>query len=246
MRRHLIPLILAVGLAASLPLGTSVAAQGLSPSALDGLVEAILEAYGGRASLEKVRSLKVVGRLEATIRKDRGTGTVYLQKPDKLLSDNHYEQGREVRILAGDKGWIKTNGSFQPAPPAVMLGMIYSLAYYRLPLQLAEHRDILSYLGQVKQLGRRFEVLELRYSDALQVRVYVESESKRIAQVAGYITVGDRTVVLSRVLGDYREVSGVIYPFHQLFHSGPTLIAEKWVETVEVNPPLSEETFSPE
>lgn len=246
MRKRLFLIMLAVGLAASLPLEAALAAQGMSPRALEGLVEAVLEAHGGRASLEKVRSLKVVGRLEATIRKDRGIGTVYLQKPDKLLSDNHYEQGREVRILNGNKGWIRTNGSFHPAPTSVMLGMIYSLAYYQLPLQLADHRDILSYLGQVKQLGRRFEVLELRYSDALQVRVYVESESKRIAQVAGYIKVRDRTVVLSRVLGDYREVDGVVYPFHQLYHSGPTLIAEKWVESVELNPPLSDEIFSPE
>jgi hypothetical protein len=48
------------------------------------------------------------------------------------------------------------------------------------------------------------------------------------------------------VLGDYREVDGVVYPFHQLYHSGSTLIAEKWVESVQVNPPLTEGKFSPE
>jgi hypothetical protein len=221
-------------------------ARGLSPKALDSLVEAVLEAHGGRQALGKVRTLKVVGRLKAVLRKDRGTGTVYFQQPDKLLSDNRYRRSREVRILNGSKGWVRTSEAFHPAPAGVMLGMRYSLVSYQLPLELAQRREELAYMGRVEQLGRRFEVLELQYSKDLRVRVYVESESKRIAQVAGYIKIGDKTVVLSRVLGDYREVDGVLYPFHQKYHSGPTLIAEKWVEAVEINPPSLEVTFTPE
>lgn len=221
-------------------------ARGLSPKALDSLVEAVLHAHGGRQALEKVHTLKVEGRLKAILRKDRGTGTVYFQQPDKLLSDNRYGRSREVRILNGSKGWIKTSGAFESAPSGVMIGMRYSLISYQLPLELERRREKLTYMGRVEQLGKHFEVLELGYSEDLQVRVYVESESKRIAQVAGYIKVGEKTVILSRVLGDYREVDGVLYPFHQQYHSGPTLIAEKWVEAVEVNPPLAEVKFAPE
>ena len=47
MRKRLFLIMLAVGLAASLPLEAALAAQGMSPRALEGLVEAVLEAHGG-------------------------------------------------------------------------------------------------------------------------------------------------------------------------------------------------------
>lgn len=244
MPKRLGTILVAALLALAFCSGGAEAAK-LSSSELDALVRSVLEAHGGAEDLRKVSSYKIVGRIRDVRRNDEGTGTVYFQRPGKLLSDNRYRESREVRILNGTRGWLSTDGAFEPAPPGVMLGMLYSLVSYKLPLELADRRQRLSYLGRVEQLGRRFEVLELDYSEVLKVRVYVEDESRRIAQVAGYITVGEQTVILSQVLGDYREVDGLVYPFHQRFHSGPTLIGEKWVESVEVNPQLSEGRFSP-
>lgn len=229
-----------------LGLPTSVASpQEMSRKTLDRLVDAVLEAHGSRDALRAVRSLKVMGRLGAGVRSEQGTSTIFFQHPNKLYSDITYERSRLVRIVDGTEGWVATSKAFVPASPDVMLQMRYSLITYRLPLELASRRRHLSYLGRVKQLGESFDVLELTYSKALNVRVFVEAESKRIAQVAGYITAGGQTVVLSRVLGDYREVAGVLYPFHQRYYSGRTLIAEKWTESVEPNPSLPNGIFSP-
>ncbi|MCH7923802.1 MAG: hypothetical protein IH975_12335 [Nitrospinae bacterium] len=220
--------------------------KGASPNSIDGLVEAALEAHGGKKSLQAVQALKVSGRLKSVLRRDQGTSTIYFQNPDKLYSDITFKGSREVRILNGSKGWINTGGTFESAQPGVMLGMSYSLITYRLPLELATRHGDLVHLGQVEQGGTRFDVLELTYSEAIKVRVFLESESKRIAQVAGYINVGGQTVILSRVLDDYRKVAGLAYPFHQRYYSGRTLIAEKWVEDVEANPSLPEGLFAPE
>lgn len=219
--------------------------QGTSTKALNRLVDAVLEAHGSRKALRAVRTLKVSGRLKAVVQGDQGTSTILFQRPDKLYSDITYKRSREVRIVDGTEGWVKTGKTFGPASPDVMLGMRYSLITYRLPLELAARRKHLSYLGRVDQLGKSFDVLELAYTKTLKVRVFVEDESKRIAQVAGYITAGGQTVILSRVLGDYREVAGVAYPFHQRYYSGRTLIGEKWIESVEPNPSLPDGIFSP-
>ncbi|MFQ5892751.1 MAG: hypothetical protein ACE5H5_00405 [Nitrospinota bacterium] len=221
------------------------ASEGSTPKALDRLVEAVLEAHGGQKALRAVQALKVVGRLKAVVRGDEGTATIHFQHPDKLYSENAYGGRREVRIVNGSQGWIKTGGTFQLVPPDAMLAMRYSLITYRLPLELATRREDLTYLGRVEQGGRRFEVLELSYPNTIMVRVFLESASKRIAQVAGYITAGGKTFILSRVLDDYREVAGVAYPFHQRYYSGRRLLAEKWVEAVETNPRQPEGLFRP-
>lgn len=236
-----------LALAASHALAAGPKGEGLSPKALDGLVASVVEAHGGLEALRAVKALKVASRIEAKLEEDKGEGVVLFVRPDKLLSDNRYGKGREVRILNGRRGWIMTEGGeFQEAPPGAMMGMLYSLATYKLPLELKDKRDRLSYLGKVVQLGKSFDVVELDYSESLRVRVYVEAETRRIAQVAGYIKVGGRTVVLSRVLGDYRLKAGVLYPFHQLFYGGAALIAEKWVGSIEVNPPVPNGAFGPE
>jgi hypothetical protein len=219
--------------------------QGMSPKALYRLVDAVLEAHGSRRALRAVRSLKVSGRLRAVGRGNQGASTIYFQRPDKLHSDIAYERSQLIRIVNGANGWIKTGKAFVSASPDVLLQMRYSLITYRLPLELASRRRNVSYLGRVEQLGKSFEVLELTYTKALKVRVFVEAESKKIAQVAGYITTGGQTVVLSSVLGDYREVEGVAYPFHQRYYSGRTLIAEKWIDSVEPDPSLPNGIFSP-
>ena len=220
--------------------------KGASPNSIDDLIEAVLEAHGGRKALQAVHTLKVVGRLTDSLRDAQGTSTIYFQHPDKLYSEHTFTKGQEVRIVNGPSGWIKTGEVFEPVPPDVVLVMGYSLITYRLPLELATRHGDLAHLGQFERGGTRFDVLELTYSEAIKVRVFLESESKRIAQVAGYINVGGQTVVLSRVLDDYRKVAGLAYPFHQRYYSGRTLIAEKWVEDVEANPSLPEGLFAPE
>ncbi|MFQ5893954.1 MAG: hypothetical protein ACE5H5_06540, partial [Nitrospinota bacterium] len=127
------------------------APEGSNPEALDRLIEAVLEAHGGQKALGAVDALKVVGRLKAILRGAEGTATIYFEHPDKLYSENAYGGRREVRIVNGSQGWIKTGETFQPAPPDVMLGMRYSLITYRLPMELATRRKDLSYLGRVEQ-----------------------------------------------------------------------------------------------
>ncbi|MDV2479205.1 MAG: hypothetical protein RX317_03055 [bacterium] len=220
--------------------------KGASPNSIDDLIEAVLEAHGGRKALRAVHTLKVVGRLTDSLRDAKGTSTIYFQHPDKLYSEHTFTRGQEVRIVNGAQGWIKTKGGFEPVPPDGMPVVRYSLITYRLPLELATRHEDLAHLGQFEQGGTRFDVLELTYSEAIKVRVFLESETKRIAQVAGYINVGGQTVILSRVLDDYRKVAGLAYPFHQLYYNGRTLIAEKWIEDVEANPSLPEGLFAPE
>ncbi|MDA2917443.1 hypothetical protein MYX64_11505, partial [Nitrospinae bacterium AH_259_B05_G02_I21] len=86
--------------------------QGTSTKALNRLVDAVLEAHGSRKALRAVRTLKVSGRLRAVVQGDQGTSTILFQRPDKLYSDITYKRSREVRIVDGTEGWVKTGKAF--------------------------------------------------------------------------------------------------------------------------------------
>lgn len=209
------------------------------------LIDSILEAHGGRRALEAVRSLKVKGRLKASRQKETGQSTVYFEYPDRLLSEHRFGRSREVRILNGTRGWIGSDGDIRPAGPSTLLGMRFSLIAYRLPLELSRRLNDINYLGLIEHREGSFQVLELSDSANLRLRIFVDQKTRLIAQVVGFITSGGRTVVLARRLEDYRKVSGLLYPFHQAYFSGQRLLAEKWVEKLEVNPRLPESLFLP-
>ena len=107
---RILPLGWTWSLALILTAPSSLRAQGAVPAARD-VIARHVEAVGGKAALERVRSRKVWARHEVRAKRLNGTLELYAARPDKRVLKIEYPgEGARVTGYDGTIGWTKNPG----------------------------------------------------------------------------------------------------------------------------------------
>jgi hypothetical protein len=195
---------LALALAASPPPGGG---------SLAALVERSVEAYGGRAALERHPVVVQEGTVTSRMRGGAsGRMTRILERPRRLRVSISYGGDSEQRVLDGARGWRE--GADVTGTPAHH-AMVMQAARLDLPLALLRGVERLVDEGTVEREGRRLRAVTLPLGEGMTLTAEIDPETGRILRSVSRLAGPPRLEFATDYL-DFREVSGVLVPFREV------------------------------
>lgn len=200
------------------------------------IVEKIVQAYGGRGALDRVKVVKHTGTIQSYRLGKTGSLERLFVLPGRLRVDLNYPDGpREQRITTPEGAW--RDG--KPATAPMHMAMELQAARFRLPLLLTE--------STVKVLGEEEGVLRLGVglTQSTSLEVFVDPQSWRIVRSVGHMVFGSMNMNFTADYSDFHPVDGVLFAHREeLTAMGrPTGIAV--LERIELNSKTTSEDFNP-
>lgn len=180
------------------------------------LVDRVVEAYGGRETLERSPVLVQEGEVAAHAPGEVGRVTRIYERPRHLRVTIGYPGGAsEQRILDGDRAWRdRREVTGMPAHGAMAL----QAARLELPLSLLAGVARIADEGTIDRDGRRFRALRLPIGDGASLAVEIDEATGRIERTAARMPGGEVPLEFVTVYSDFRKVQGILVPFREENH----------------------------
>lgn len=229
-------------------------AHGAAPTAATPTAEELLERYakaiGGRDKLKAVQTLRMQGKMAA----GGGFMATYLlelKRPGAVRTELSFSGTTAIQASDGTKGWVLRPAAGQAAPTPIAMT----------PQQmqdLEQTADIDGPLIDTKAKGYTVELVgketvgnvtawNLKVTDKHGIvrNFYLDSLTYFPIKQVVHKTTDGKDVESEMRLGDYREVSGLRYPYllesaNKTGPGGQRLVLDK----IEVNPPLGADRFA--
>ncbi len=211
------------------------------------VVRKIINAYGGAAEIQKIRSLSARGVLDSPMYEKRAAYSFDLARDGrKLRVEIRAGSSSEVRILNGAKGYVRTGDSpLAPASGPRVLAMIYQFKELTMPFQLLKSSFTIAFGGGSTVHGAPADVLLLEDGEGPPMKLYVDPRSGRILKDSGSFVMEGAEMELSSEFHDFRRVGGRLLPFRIVNYAGGERIGELRIKEYTVNPELPGALFMP-
>lgn len=218
--------------------GVSASAQETPSSVID----SVLEAYGGWQKLQAVTSYSMEGKLltghDTVVRTTR-----IFSRPGRLRVVIEHADGKEVRVVAGGKGWRTTpSGNTAAAEGPLLDSMTLQAGRAALPWILAERRGQVSFATPLTGDDVASSALQLPLGEGMTLRAYVDPKTRRITRALTVLQRG-MTIAFEARLSDFRGVDGVLFPFREQNYAGGRHTASTAFTTIRVNTAIDESLF---
>lgn len=211
------------------------------------VVVSMLKAYGGAEAVRNVVSVIAKGRITEFLSGKSGQYARYFQRPGKLRVEVMPEQGGEVRVLNGERGWQATENGFVPVSELELQSMLYQYSYLNLPMGLASGNYHAKFGGAQPYKGRETRLLFILPKRGPRLGILVDAKSGLIIRVdASFAMGGTGTGELSTEYGDFRPVDGVEFPHKLTSYAGGIKISEIVLDDIQVNRKIPAELFTPQ
>ena len=216
-----------------------------SVPSLETLIERSIEAYGGEVALAGAGRMLEEGTVTSMMRSGAGGKIVRLyERPIRLRVEIEYPGSEsEVRILDGGRGW--RNGG--PASGPMYQAMLLQAARLGLPAILLDFQASLEDLGEVERDRTRLRAVGLEFHQGLTVTVEIDPDSGRILRSAGTSSGQDGRPALSFATeySDFRDIDGVLVPFHEVNYAQGRRTGETRLDSVELLEEIPAGSFHP-
>ncbi len=194
------------------------------------VVDAVLGAYGGVQRLRAIAGY----RYDATMRTSRGEDATVVRVSsgaDTLEVRISYPDRAEIRRLVAGEGWRgSSEEDLRAAEGPMLTSMIGQAMRANLPWLLAGARD------SVEVLSREPEriVVGLVSPAGVSLRISIEPETHRIVRTESLVSAGEMQLQFATDYSDFRDVSGVLFPFHEESWAQGTHTASLDVQSIEL------------
>ncbi|MDG1774186.1 MAG: pitrilysin family protein [Flavobacteriaceae bacterium] len=199
------------------------------------VIENYLDAIGGRAVLEKVKTVSIFASGEV---QGMALNFQLIRTSDNQFMQNIEMMGRSMskQVFNGENGYAMMQGQKMDLNPQ-QAAMIKDEAqpFYELHLD----PEAISLEGIEKVDGEN--AYKVRVSDN-RVAFYNVTSGQKIQEITTTEMMG-QTIESTMKFGDYKEASGIMFPFYLGQMMGPQLI-EFTIEKIEVNSGVTAEDFN--
>jgi outer membrane lipoprotein-sorting protein len=217
-----------------------------SADQLNLIVASVVEVYGGKDAVAKVKSVVAKGTITDFMKEKQGAYARYYARPQKLRIEIMPDQGGEARVLDGAKGWQGGPEALKEARPITLQSMVYQYSYLDLPMGLADKSYSVSYGGKKEYRGKQVDLLLIEVKGAPKLRVYIDPEKRLIVRVASDFDMGMGSSELSTEYEDFRLVGKVLFPFRLINYAGEMKLSVIALSEIQVNADIPKEKFSPD
>ena len=224
------------------------------PAELDAIVARHVEARGGQAAIEAVRTFETTIRIvEPTFEVDGA----YVATREGRMRIDILADGRRVFTEALDRGrawtWIPDGGVREGTPQgaaALRHGIELPFKLFGLH-EVRDRGHRLEFVGREAIAGVDYDVLRLTLDDGFETLYYLNAGTGLIdgdrQRRALHVDVDPTPEWIETTYHDYRPVAGVLFPHRQVerqLASGKVL-STVTVREIRINPPLDPDRFTP-
>ena len=218
----------------------------LRPETASAVVASMVKAYGGTEAVGRIVSETATGRIREYVNDTSGTYARYLERPGKLRIEVTPEQGGEIRILNGTRGWRSSAAGYVAVSPLELQSMVYQYSYLDLPMGLVHHTLSVSLGGKEAFHGRDVYRLLVSPRDAPQIDILVDAKTFLIVRVGASFSMGMMGAgELVTEYGDYRVTAGVPFPHRLTNFAGDMKLSEILLDEIRINEKIPPVYFSP-
>jgi len=207
-----------------------------------------LKAAGGRERLHQVRVVTIAGEsiITSPLGQVRSHRRILLALPDRLRVEVQLPGLTLVQGFDGKTGWISGPAGVQELPPAAFKELRSTLkrltfVFYR----SCESEEVtLSYEGADVGEGKTLHILQ--YTDAEDTfTLSFDAVSHLLVRLAypGRDPFSGASIEAEDLYSDYREVSGIMYPFRTVTRQAGKTVSEFRVSELILNGPVEETAF---
>jgi hypothetical protein len=224
---------------------TSAPARAAADTSVAGLVARMIDAFGGRTSIERVHAYRMHGTVAAAGHSSRSGPTVRVfQWPDRLKVVIDYPDAPETRIVKGRQGWRSSGGPVEEARSPMLDAMVLQASRAGLPWVLTT-RGAEARRAPAHDLdGRPLQGVELPVGDALAFRAWADSTG-RIRITQGEFIRGDMRTQFETIYDDWRPVSGLWFAHREENYAAGMQTSTTVFDSVIVDPSLRPDEFTP-
>jgi hypothetical protein len=216
-----------------------------SPRGSVSITDRIVEAYGGRELLAKVKAVSAEGRIIALVRRDEGTYRRYLRRDGKLFVNITYSRSDERRILDGTRGYRAAGGQVEEVFGPRYLAMLYQYNELNLPFGFIDSVYQVNELPEETLNGVEVRVLRVTDRGGNELQLLINANNYQIVKSTGVFVMGSQSVSLSTENSDFRFVNGILFPFRIVNYAGGQKISEINMTQYLINPPFNDSLFKP-
>ena len=210
------------------------------------IVNKVLDAYGGKETIENIRSLHAKGETEAFMLRDHGTYELYFKRGRKLCVEIKYERSSELRLLNGDRGYRSNNGlPFEEVYGPRYFAMVYHYKHLDILHDLIQGTYRIRYEGKSSVNGNNVEVFNLNDKEGTVMDIYIGETNSLILKVTGYFSAGNKKMDLSSEFSDFKKVGGFVFPFRITNYAEGLKIAQTVINKYFLNPDIANSFFEP-
>lgn len=202
----------------------------------DTIIDKVLQAYGGRAVLEKVKAIRYTGTIQSHRLGKTGNMTRLILLPGKLRVKISYPDGpHETRLTTPAGAWRDGRQATAPMQQAMAL----QAARFRLPLIMTQY--------PVKVIGEKDKLLRLgvRLSDSTLLEVVIDRGTWRIVRSVGHMVMGQMNMAFAADYADFRKVDGVLFAHRESLTAMGRRTGDAVLTRIEVNPKTRKQDFMP-
>jgi outer membrane lipoprotein-sorting protein len=227
-------------------LGTLYAGPGAAQS-LDDVLDKHYEAIGGLNAWRGIQSVKLSGTMVMMGGAMEAPITIMQKRPAMSRVEFMVQGMQGVQAYDGETAWIQMPfmGSPDPEPaPADMVSQMKEQADLDGPLVgWEEEGHTLELIGKEDVEGTETYKVKVTHDSGDISYYYLDSEYYLPIKVTAVRTLQGAESEITTILGDYKEVQGLVLPFSIEVSSpmGPQVIS---FETIEVNVSLDDAIFS--
>jgi hypothetical protein len=182
--------------------------------ALDAVLARNVQALGGRAALEKVRSRTILGEASSSMMPSAASWHYYAKKPDKRLSEVEVPGwGSVLDGFDGKVAWLKNPGMAAVERSGAELAKVRREAVFDRDLELKRLYPGLAVKGLETAAGEQTVLLEAKQADGSLDRFYFSLKSGLLVRQDSEVTEGGNKTTTSALFEDYRPIDGIQIPF---------------------------------
>ncbi len=226
-----------VGVAsAAQPTSTHVAAPSSDTARL---VARVVDAYGGRAALERARVIRQEGTVTSILRGEAGRLVRVFERPSRLRVEIAYPRsGPEVRVVQGPYG--NRDGREVSTGSPMHGAMVLQAARLALPLSLSAPGARVTDGGTAERDGRKVRLLALALPDGMQLDVEIDPATAHVVRSTGSMPVPGGRIEFATDYAAFRRFAGLLFATHEENwargqHTGATELTK--VEILRQAPP---------
>ena len=211
------------------------------------VLAAAVAAHGGLEKLQAVKNIVLEARATAStpMGQMQIEGKSYYVYPDKFRQDVKMPQGEMSYVYDGTSGFAVTPMGVQPLPPDVSNS--FKDAVFRETLwlltNLSQSDIAIQYAGVEEVQGKSAHVLLVPQPSGEVLRVFVSEDTHYVMKLAYREMAQGVTANRESLMDDYRDVDGVMVPYHVVQNVDGQLFSESRVTNVTLNAELDETLF---
>ena len=205
----------------------------------------VINAYGGRQAIERLKAVYASGNIEAYMLQDRGVYERFFRRDRKLKIITKYARSSETRILNNKRGFRGADRPLEEVHDHRLLAMIYQYKHLDMPHGLMTDAYAISNRRSAELRGREVEILRLIDIEGPAMDIFVDRKTFYIVKVTGFFTVGSTKTELSSEFFDFRRVGNTVLPFRVVNYGSGQKIAETIITSYELYQDLPDALFEP-